>query len=123
MNNHCHVELEGLIGYHYQLWAYSVSHSTLIIRGIHPDKPHHNVHLTFADIRYMQLTVNWDGDFKIAPEEAFYEVAKKSFSEEVFEWPLLKEFYWLYQAETIHGQIRILGKLGKIEFDIEPIYH
>lgn len=39
-------KLQQLKGYSYQIWDYSVSHSYLTIRGVHPDKSHHNVVIT-----------------------------------------------------------------------------
>ncbi len=113
--------IEQLLDYRYQVWRYEVSHSVLIIRATPKGQNGRNVHLTFVDVKYVQLPMGWqDGDLRIASEEEFWEVAKKVRFGKLH--PLLREVLTLYKAENPLGNIYILGKLAQIEQDVDPLY-
>jgi len=119
-------ELTDMKGYSYQIWNYERGHSEMTIRAIHHKKKGHNIHLIFLDVQYFQFPLGWVGDLYPAPETELIEIVKRTnFRNMVDNTPmeLLKTMYSLYKADSSGGVIYILGKLIKIEYDVEPIYN
>jgi hypothetical protein len=118
-------QLANIKGYSYQIWKYQRGHSEMTIRATHHGKKGHNIHLIFLDVQYFQFPLGWVGDLYPASETELIEIVKRTnFRNQVDNAPieLLQEMYSLYKAISPGGVIYILGKLIKIEYDVEPIY-
>lgn len=113
-------ELEALRGYRYRLWNYQSSHSTLTIRAVRSDRKHHNVHITFANVYYIQAPLSWDGDFTLGSYPEIAEVVARAGIKGPTE--MTREILSLFRAESANGVVYILGALGNIEYDVEPLY-
>ena len=118
-------QIADIKGYSYQLWQYARGHSELTIRGMHDEKKGHNIHITFLNVQYFQFPLEWTGDLYPASDEEllntlrqtrFGNVADKTSVE------ILKKMYSLYIADSSNGRIYVLGRLIKIEYDVEPFY-
>jgi hypothetical protein len=115
-----------LKGYSYHLWHYQLSHSVLTFRGEHPDKKHHNVEITFADVQYFQFPHGWTGDLYPASDSELLEVMSRAGMpnlDKTLPLPEIKSRFHLYKADSPHSTIYILGYLSQIEYDVEPIYN
>jgi hypothetical protein len=111
-------EVTALEGYRYRLWAYQVSHSLLTVRATHPDRPKHNIHLTFADVFYLQMPRAWRGDLRLASESESRTISERArLKLEGTEPPPT-----LFRAETPNGVVYILGTIYIVEHDVEPVY-
>ena len=111
-------------GYSYQVWDYERGHSEMTIRATHDEKKEHNIHLTFLDVQYFQFPLGWVGDLYPASDRELIEIVKRlNYDGVTGKTPLelLKKIYSLYKADSPGGVIYILGKLIKIEYDVEPI--
>lgn len=113
-------ELDTLRGYIYRLWYYQPSHSTLIIRAVRPDRKHHNVHITFENVYYIQAPLSWDGDFTLGSHLEMAEIVAKTRTKSPAD--SLREIMSLFRAESSKGVVYILGTLTLIEYDVEPVY-
>jgi hypothetical protein len=118
-------QLNQLKGYSYQIWKFNRGHTELTIRATHKEKEKHNIHLTFANVRYFQFPQGWMGDLYLAPDNELIEILKRADSGATANIPLeiLKKMYTLYRADSPGGVIYILGKLIDIKRDVEPIYN
>jgi hypothetical protein len=119
-------QLVSIKGYSYEIWRYQRGHSEMTIRATHDEKKGHNIHLVFIDVQYFQFPLGWVGDLYPAPEAELIEIVKRTnFRNMVHNTPmeLLQKMYSLYKADSPAGPIYILGKLIKIEYDVEPIYN
>jgi len=119
-------KLARLKGYSYQIWDYNLSHSYLTFRGDHPDKKHHNVEISFTDVKYFQFPLGWTGDFYPASDSELLEIMLRAGMGNVdnalpMSW--IKENWHLYKADSPHSTIYVLGHLTQIEYDVEPIYN
>ncbi len=119
-------KLLNLKNYTYHLWGYRLSHSLLTLRGVRGDKQHHNVHLIFANLLYLQMPTSWTGDLFVASNADFIDILRQTNidlpnNEKSLE--MLKETYSLYKAVTSKTIIYVLGTLHAIEYDVEPIYN
>jgi hypothetical protein len=115
-----------LKGYGYKIWDYNLSHSYLTFRGEHPDKKHHNVEISFADVRYFQFPYGWMGDFYPASDSELLEIMSRAGItnlDKAVPMSYIKERYHLYKADLSHSTIYVLGHLAQIEYDVEPIYN
>lgn len=113
-------------GYSYHIWDYSVGHSTLVIRAVKEQEKEHNIQLTFVNIYYVEFPVKWNGDLYLASDDELVEILKKAgLNNSIERMPLsfIKENLSLYKANNDNGVVYILGKLGSIEYDVEPIYN
>ena len=118
-------QLVSIKGYSYEIWKYQRGHSEMTIRATHHEKKEHNIHLVFLDVQYFQFPLGWVGDLYPASESELIEVVKRTnFRNMADNTPmeLLKKMYSLYIANSPGGVVYILGKLIKIEFNVEPIY-
>jgi hypothetical protein len=118
-------QLVSIKGYSYQIWRYERGHSEMTIRATHHEKKEHNIHLIFLDVQYFQFPLGWAGDLYPASETELIEIVKRTnFRNQVDRAPMeiLQKMYSLYRADSPNGVIYILGKLIKIEYDVEPIY-
>jgi len=119
-------ELLQLKGYGYQIWNYNLSHSILTFRGDHPEKKHHNVEITFVDVKYFQFPFGWMGDFYPATDSELLEIMARAGItnlEKAVPMSYIKELWHLYKADSPNGIIYVLGHLSQIEYDVEPIYN
>lgn len=61
--------LAGALGRKFQLWRYSVSHSTLLLRSLYPEDHDTRLDLAFFGVRAMQLRDSYQA-FSVAVLEA-----------------------------------------------------
>lgn len=123
-------DLKRIEGYSYQIWAFDVVDSELTLRATHKSKNKHNIHLTFMNVRYLQMPSSWTGDLVVCSDEELLETASKTELYETTEKVTEKEEYLahfkklfsLYKAEAEHTTVYILGKLITIEQDVNPVY-
>ncbi len=111
-------EVTALEGYTYRLWEYQVSHSLATVRATHPDKPKHNIHLTFANVYYLQMPRAWRGDLRLASESETHAIAEKAGLKLTETAPPLS----LFKSESPEGVVYILGTIYIVEHDVEPVY-
>jgi hypothetical protein len=119
-------KLTQMKGYSYRIWGYGLGHSYLFIRAEHKDKPHHNVHISFANVQYFQFPLGWTGDFVPTTDQELLEIMARAgigYWEKSLPLSTIKESFHLYKADTPNGVIYILGHLAQIEEDVEPIYN
>ena len=119
-------ELICMKGYWYQVWHYQLSLSLLTFRATHEQKIRHNVHVTFANVQYFQFPLGWKGDLYPASDIELFEIlGKVGFSglDDLRLKSFFKETYSLFKADSPNSTIYILGRLAKIEYDVEPIYN
>ena len=119
-------QLKQMKGYSYRIWGYGLGHSYLIIRATHDDKPHHNAHISFADVQYFQFPLGWTGDLIPATDKELLEIMARAGAgswEKSLPISVIKERFHLYKADTPNGTIYILGHLALIEYDVEPVYN
>jgi hypothetical protein len=111
-------EVTALEGYRYRLWAYQVSHSLLTVRATHPDRPKHNIHLTFALVYYLQMPTGWRGDLRLASESETRAIAERAGLKLTGTAPPPT----LFKAESPKGVVYILGTIYIVKHDVEPVY-
>ena len=111
-------EVTALEGYTYRLWEYQVSHSLATVRATHPDKPKHNIHLTFALVCYLQMPSGWRGDLRLASESESRAIAERAGLKLTGTAPQPT----LFKAESPDGVVYILGAIYIVEHDVEPVY-
>ena len=119
-------ELLQLTGYSYRIWGYGLGHSYLLIRAEHKDKPHHNVHISFADVQYFQFPLGWIGDLVPATDTELLEIMARAglgYWEKNLPLSVIKERFQLYKATSPNSTIYIMGHLAQIEYDVEPVYN
>lgn len=117
LNNELLEKMTALAGYSYRMWKYSVSHSQLTLRATHRDKPHHNVHLTFVGVFYIQMPNAWSADLELGSTDEARMISKRA-GIELHETKSIS----LFKAVSSNGVIYILGTLVVIEYDVEPVY-
>ena len=111
-------EVTALEGYRYRLWEFQVSHLLLTVRATHRDRPKHNIHLTFANVFYIQMPTAWRGDFRLASEPELHTIAERRGLKLTETAPSLS----LFKAESPYGVVYVLGVIYIVEHDVEPVY-
>lgn len=118
-------ELNYIKDYDYQIWQYNLSHSLLTLRATSKQKKRHNIHITFTQVHYFQFPFSWKGDLYLAPDNELIEIlgrAGVSKLNEALPMSYIRETYSLFKADSPDSTIYILGRLSKIEYDVEPLY-
>ena len=117
--------LNSIEGYKYQIWHYDLSHSILTLRGTTENKSHHNIHISFADVQYFQFPFSWTGDLYPARDNESIEILLRvgvGRIDQTVSMEYMKERFSLYKADSPYTTIYILGRLFKIDDDVEPLY-